>query len=36
MINVTSCQRMLPDPASHRDCLPESFEELRDACGVSR
>jgi WS/DGAT/MGAT family acyltransferase len=31
-ISVTSCRDMLPDPGFYKQCLSDSFEELRTAC----
>lgn len=36
MISATSCRAMMPDPAFYRECMQQSFEELRDACEVGR
>jgi hypothetical protein len=32
MISATSCREMMPDPGCYRECLRESFEELRSIC----
>ena len=30
-ISATSCREMMPDPAFYRECLQQSFEDLRDS-----
>ena len=34
-ISITSCREMVPDPAYYAQCLQESFESLKAACGVA-
>ncbi len=34
VISATSCRVMMPDPEFYRQCLQESFEELRDAAAA--
>lgn len=33
-ISFTACREMMPDPAFYAQCLEDSFEELKQACGV--
>ncbi|MBI1394273.1 MAG: wax ester/triacylglycerol synthase family O-acyltransferase [Alphaproteobacteria bacterium] len=35
-ISFTACREMLPDPAFYRECLQESFDELRAAAAKPR
>jgi WS/DGAT/MGAT family acyltransferase len=35
VISATACRDMMPDPDFYRQCLQESFEELRDAAATA-